>query len=655
MGEKVKRNMRYYKLFYVMWSVLIFSFLSFGEKTDDGDRESRDLSEYLAVTRGESRTKYQINVKVFPEERKLEGVEIIRWTNNSQIGIKTLNLNLFYNAFRNPDSTFFKETTIFKLSENKLKKYRFGNVSIQKFEIINRNENITGNLTYLNPDDRNKKDFTSGSFKLKRMILPGETIWMKIKFTLTIPDIFYKTGQSGNYIFMAHWFPRICVLESDGSWVNHQFHRKPGFYSEFSDFHVRITIPEKFKIGTTGQILSKIKKENGNIVYESIQENVQDFVWVAFPGFVEVREKVRFKGNDFDTEIILLLSHGSESARQRYIDTIKFTLRYFEKNLSSYPYRTLTVVDPPLHGFNSAGHEFPTLITAAYLKILPSALKFSELAVIHGIAHQFWYGIAGSDGITEPWLDEGIAVFYEMEIADEYFKKRGSLLSSLFLSISDWEIKRRSYISLSPLETSNYLYWNIISDRFFVGNVHSKLSLMLRSLKNTIGSKKIIGFFRYYFDKIKFGHHNTEMFKNEFNNYFKSNYSWAFEQFVGTDKNLDTAVYSVSSDKIAKSGNYKNEVIFVRKSGYFPSELSITLKNGREKKLFWNKNEKWKKLIFTANSPVNYAEVDPGFKIPLDINLVNNSKAVKKDNSILKILSIKIGFYFQNIMTALIL
>jgi len=634
--------------------ILILSFIQ-GETAIDQDHESRDLRELQELSGGRDRTKYQITVKAFPEKRELEGVEIIRWTNRSVVEINSLRLNLFYNAFRDTDSTFFSETSAYKYSDKKIKKLNFGSINLQKIEIINRDENITGDLTYMSPDDRNTRDMTYADFSLKKPVLPGQTIWIKAEFKLKIPDIFYKTGQSGKYIFMAHWYPRVCILKDSGEWVGHQFHRMPGFYSEFSDYHVRITVPEDFKVGATGERILD-EKITGNVkAVEFKQKNVQDFAWTAYPDFIEIKEKIKLKGNDFDTEIILLLSHRNRSAKERYLNAVKFTLKYFEENLASYPFRTLTVVDPPLQGFNSSGHEYPTLITAAYLKILPASLKYSELAVIQGIAHQFWYGIAGSDGYREPWLDEGISVFYEMEIMDKYFENRGSLLNSLYMRIFDWEIKRRSYITFSPLERSKYLTWNLINNKLLVGNVYSKVSLLFRSLKNTLGEEELAGFFRYYFDKVKFTHHNTEKMRNEFGNYFNRDYSWAFDQFVGTDKNLDTAVYSVKAGRIGKSEKYRNEVVFVRKSGYFPVELSLKLKGGNEKKIFWEKDEKWKKVIFTDDNPVDFAFVDPDFKIPLDINLVNNSKAVRKDNGVLRKLTVKFGFYFQNILASIIL
>jgi len=638
----------------IFFSLILFAALQ-GQTGPGDDHESRDLREYQELAGGKNRTKYQINARIIPERREVTGVEIIRWTNRSASRISSLKFNLFYNAFENPDSTFFSETSFFRLPEKELKQYNFGGIQVDKIEIINRNESSSAELAYLSPDDGNRSDRTAAEFNLKDPVLPGQTIWIKTEFTLKIPDIFFKTGQEGNYIFLAHWYPKLSVLQNNGEWAIHQFHRMRGFFSEFSDYHVRITMPEKFRVGATGRKVSEEKLNDAYKVHEFKQDNVQGFALSAYPHFIEVRDRIKLKGNEFDTEIILLLSHRNSSARERYLNVTKFTLKYFEEHLGSYPYRTITIVDPPLPGFNSAGHEYPTLITAAYLKILPASINYTELAVIHGISHQFWSVAAASDGFKEPWLDEGFAVFYEMDIMEKYFEKSGSLFHTFYMRISDWEIKRRSYINLSPLEGSRYLSWNIFNNKFFLGNVYSKVSLLLRTLKNVLGEGKFEEFLRYYFEKIKFGHHDTGLFKNALNEYFNGDFSWAVDQFFGTDSNLDTAVHSVRAEKIGDSGRFRNEAVFVRKSGFFPVELSVKLKGGKEIKIYWEKNEKWKKVVFTDEQPIEFAFVDPEFKIPMDVNLVNNSKTVRKEGGFFRNLAVKFGFYFQNILATLIL
>lgn len=597
--------------------------------------------------------RYQINVRLYPEKREINGVEIIKWTNRSDVPVHELQFNLFYNAFRNKKSTFFKESKIFKLTAEELAEKRFGHITINEFRIINRNKSVTGNITYISPDDGNSYDKTVARIKLSSPVEPKKAIWMKIKFNLKIPEIFYKTGQEGNYIFMSHWYPKIGCLQEDGKWVTRQFHDNSAFCSDFCNYNVKITVPADFKIGSTGAQTAKIEKGEDLIEYEFSEKNIPDFAWVAYPHFKEIREKVRFKGNKFDTELILLLSPGHRAAKERYMNAIKFSLKYFEENFSSYPFMTLTVVDPPLKGFYSAGFEYPTLITAAFLKIIPSAFRFPEIAVIHGICHQFWYGIIGSDEGSEPWLIEGIAIFLEMEIMDRMFPNSGSFLHTPFLNINDWEMKRRAYITFFPDEKRYDLPMNFLNDKNLIISPYSKFSLLLRSLKNYIGKDKFYGFLRYFFGKHKNTIVRSSNFYKSFNTYMQEDFSWAFNQFTDNQKNLDTAVYSVTSNRIGGSDKYRNEVIFVRNSGYFPTELKIRMKNGKEIKTFWGKDEKWKKILFDDNSPVDYAVVDPGFKIPLDINLVNNSKAIEKNRSAFRKLSTRLGFLFQSILVFL--
>jgi hypothetical protein len=133
-------------------------------------------------------------------------------------------------------------------------------------------------------------------------------------------------------------------------------------------------------------------------------------------------------------------------------------------------------------------------------------------------------------------------------------------------------------------------------------------------------------------------------------------FSWAFDQFIRTEKGLDHAVYSVGAVKIsAKPDMYRNEAVFIRKEGYFPVELLITLESGKEFRSFWKKNEKGKKIVIDDPSPMQFAAIDPLYKIPLDRDFLNNSKVCKPSHSAIKRLSLRIGFFFQNLLGCIIL
>lgn len=595
--------------------------------------------------------KYQINAKVFPDKREIICEEILKFTNSSKAEINKIMLNLFYNAFENKHTTFFKESGIFKLSKESVAKLKFGNIEITEINIISRSEKFSKKIKYISPDDNNSNDKTVAEIKLDKPILPGNSIWLKIKYKLNLPQIFFKTGQANNYLFLSHWYPKIGLLRSDGSWDIHQFHRKDRFVENFADFNVRITIPSKFKIGSTGTVIKKEEDGKGRTIYEISALNVHDFAWVAFPYFREIHKKIKLKGNNFETDIIILLSPGHRSAEKRYIGATVFALKYMSKNVGAYPYKTLTIVDPPLKGFNSAGYKYPGIITAAYLKLIPYALKITEMSIFRGISGQYWYGIVTGKDLNSIRIEDGVATFFEMEIMDSYFLNRASFFNSFFLNVFDWELKRLIYLKLNPSSRPEGVAMGFLMNKYYFSNLNFNISLLLRSLKNYLGKDKIFGFFGYYFNRFKFTPTSSKEFSRSFNNYFGEDYSWAFDQFAKQYPLLDTAVHSVSSDQVAMRKNiFRNEAVFVRKSGYFPVDLLIRLKSGKELKIFWKEREKWKKVTFDDTSPIDFAAVDPGFKIPLDINLVNNSKSLEKKMSVFNRLALKFGFLFQNIL-----
>ena len=162
-------------------------------------------------------------------------------------------------------------------------------------------------------------------------------------------------------------------------------------------------------------------------------------------------------------------------------------------------------------------------------------------------------------------------------------------------------------------------------------------------------------FFKYYAEKYKFKHPTAGDFIDTFNAFMNEDFSWAFDQFIKGEKGLDHAVHSVESVKIAaKPDMYKNEVVFVRKEGYFPVEWLITLESGKEIRSVWSTREKWKKIVLDDPSPIKHAAIDPLYKVPLDRNFLNNSKGCDPTTSGIKRLSMKIGFFFQNLLGFLV-
>ncbi|MCK4836057.1 MAG: hypothetical protein KAT17_05445, partial [Candidatus Aminicenantes bacterium] len=212
------------------------------------------------------------------------------------------------------------------------------------------------------------------------------------------------------------------------------------------------------------------------------------------------------------------------------------------------------------------------------------------------------------------------------------------------------------YLSRLNVEKINQFSWEFIDGATYRGTVCSKAGILLQSLRNHLGEKRIMDFFRFYADKFKFRHPTTSDFIKTFNHFMGEDLSWVFEQFVNGNINLDHSVYTVKSTRINRHPEkYRNEIIFLRKEGYFPVELLIKLKDGKEIKYYWKERENWKKIILENDSPLEYAAIDPKFKILLDKNIFNNSKAGKISSDAITKIAVKFGFYFQNLLSFLFL
>ena len=613
------------------------------------------LSGFTALPAENPGLVYQIQAELLPERNQLLATEVLTWANPAAEPISELRFHLYYNAFRDRNSTFMNESGAFRWSTRQLRNKKFGFIRIVAMRVIS-GEDLTRKIRFLAPDDGNADDRTVMAVSLESPLEPGQSIQIETRFELTMPEIFARSGRSGDYFFFGQWFPKIGVLEADGSWNCHQYHAFSEFFSDYGSYRVTLTLPERFVVGASGRLISRqIAAGRKTLVFT--EEDIHDFAWTAYPKFRRIVERIRLKGNSQDTEIIMLLSPGHELVRSNYLGSLKFALRFFADAVFPYPYQTITLVDPPLRGAGSDGMEYPTLITAGYLPLVPGNRTLAELVTIHEFGHQYWYGLVGNDEFREAWLDEGVNTFFEMAIMDDYYRGANAYLDLGLLAIPDWVIQRARAVHLKPLDRVNTLSWKFINGGYYGANVYNKAGIFLRSLGNYIGRQKMFDFFKFYAMKYRFRHPRSADFIAAFNEFTGQDFNWAFEQFINGETNLDQAVFHIDSELVqATPAIYRNEAVFARYEGYFPVDLLIRLQNGKEIRYLWKEREKWKRIVFTDSAALDAVLVDPELKIPLDRNLANNSRFLRGTfRSGIAKMALTFAALFQNLFAMILL
>ncbi len=553
-----------------------------------------------------------------PETAQIEGVERLRWRNTSSVPVDELQFHLYLNAFASNHSTFMTESGG-QLRGMEMSDEKWGWIEVESMLLAYPEDLAAAGLlpdgiettpgdafnapfgpavrgepsaTHLQgapdlkeveeiiqPDDGNADDRTVARYPLPRPIQPGEWVEVEIAFTSQMPEIFARTGVSGNFILGGQWFPKVGVFEDSGDrgraepgWNTHQFHADSEFFADFGDWDVRLTLPLEYagKIGATGQMVEETT-DSSNVTVRFRQPGVHDFAWTADPDFI-VLEELFDPDTDVPAEqtrqiaeilgvpeeelrlqpvtIRLMLQPAHRSQAQRYFDAAKAAIRGYGLRLGAYPYPTLTMVDPPRGGFGAGGMEYPTFITLGThpaLNLPPlTQVRMLELVTVHEFGHNFFQGMIASNEFEEAWIDEGMNSYYEMVVMEEFY---GTMIEVLGLRLTSMENNRLQLGSGRYTDPVVQPAWKYRSNASYGLNSYARPAVTLRHLENLIGPETFHRAMRRFFQTWRFRHPTTADFEQIMQDATDEDISWFLDQALHTDKGLDYRVRTATSSK----------------------------------------------------------------------------------------------------------
>lgn len=628
--------------------------------------------------------KYGIDVKLDTYKKTISGTELLNWKNNSRVTVKELQFHLYLNAFKNTNSTFMKESGGFaRGSKSDLsKEENCGYVDIVSMQRIGSgSEDLTKKIKFIHPDDSNTDDQTVVSVLLDKAVKPGEEIRLEIKFAAKLPKIIARTGYAGDYFLAGQWYPKIGVYEypgiryaDKGKWNCHQFHANSEFYADFALYDVNITLPGNFVVGSTGVLKSKLTDKNGTSTYHFQAEDVIDFAWTASPYF----KTVESQWNNVKIKLLLQPEHYSQASR--YMSSLKSALDCFNGFLGRYPYPSITLVDPPFIGFASGGMEYPTFITAGTLWNLPEGVKYPEMVTVHEFGHNYFMALLATNEFEEAFLDEGFNQYYETRIMDLLYGEKTSAFNVCGFRGGDFEFTRSGYTNMKNPKLAE-IYRK--SWEYPLGGYSSytycKTAVMLKTLEGLVGLPSMDEIMKIYFNRWKFKHPCVkdfiaivnEVIAKNYGRRFGDNMNWFFDEVLYGNDVCDYQLASITNVKkenpqgvydsagvkktfgIKKNNGavYESRVVCYRTGGVIlPVEVLVHFDNGVEKLENWDGKSRALEFKYEGESKVLWAKIDPGSKIPLDINLVNNSLSAEPQTKTIGKYSSKILFWMENIL-----
>ena len=196
---------------------------------------------------------YTIAATLDPATHTISGSGQLRWRNATSRPATELQFHLYWNAWRDANSSWMREQA---LGRNRIARTAAG----RGLRRHRRADDRRGGHEPRQPRHASSRLMTTtrtiGPCCACRSISPwrpARALDIELAWTSKVPRTFARTGRLGEYYFIAQWFPKIGVLEESG-WNCHQFHASTEFFADFGVYDVTLTVPSGWVVGATGAL-----------------------------------------------------------------------------------------------------------------------------------------------------------------------------------------------------------------------------------------------------------------------------------------------------------------------------------------------------------------------------------------------------------------
>ncbi len=314
-------------------------------------------------------------------------------------------------------------------------------------------------------------------------IEPGAVTTFALGFSLALPQKSYSTtfGYLSNQINLTDWYPFIVPF--DGSWILHS----PSSFGEHlvydaADFDVYVSV----KGSNVVLAASAPAESSGDSIHYHL-EAARTFVLSASDSFRVDESAVG------SVKIRSYYFAGHQDANKGVLWMATQSLGLYEAKFGPYPYPSLSIVETDL----ADGQEYDGLVFLAskFYDEYDGSAK-SDLFTIgtHEIAHQWWFGLVGSDQALEPWLDEALAVYSERIYYEYNYPAYGDW----------WWNFRVNYFGPTGYVDSNV--YDFATFRAYVNAVYLNGANFLDELRTRIGDQAFFAFLEDYAATYAHGH-----------------------------------------------------------------------------------------------------------------------------------------------------
>ena len=549
---------------------------------------------------------YRMKARMDEQSDILTGEARITYYNNAPDTLRELFFHLYQNAFQ-PDSY------LDHLYDANHASPRYGFYERQKLGTSVDTLLVNGKQV------KTQLDNTILKVWLNTPLLPGDSIQIDVRFETWFDPMgsgrrrmktFQTFGQK--HFDGVHWYPRLAVYDRKKGWDTDQ-HLGREFYGDFGTFDLELDMASNMVVEATGLLLNR-----DEVLPDSLRQklDLRQFakkpwdsppstpipykpgerkVWhyravgvhdVAFTADPTYRIAEAWVG---PIQVVALAQESHASGWQNAADYAAKVISVYQQDIGPYLYNKMVVADA------RDGMEYPMLTLDGgrdpdYRGLLA-----------HEIAHNWFFGMVGSNETYRAFLDEGFTQFLTtwcLERLEGKYLPASTPSGRYLKKVQRPEEIRfaRSYGAyLQSAQREDPVTINTHSDGFDGALDHGggyrmayyKTTTMLYNLQMVLGDSLFQRAFRNYFSTWQLAHPYPEDFRSSIIRCTKVDLNWFFDQWIETAKIID---YRVGRPSRLGKGKYS---IPLTRNGRGQSSLDVQVETKDGERLNYHIPNDW--------------------------------------------------------------
>jgi hypothetical protein len=319
----------------------------------------------------------------------------------------------------------------------------------------------------------------SAEISLLQPLLPGKGVLAVLHFRQDLPPSDGRFGSTGGVVALGNWYPMLAVY--DGGWVRTPYHDiGDPFYSDVADYDVFLATSSPVTVVATGEAISHSGK-----YWHFRARQARDFALAASARYALITK-------DFEG-VSVTVAHLPEhaAAASQSLEVAGESLRWYNAQVGKYPYASLSVAETVAQNYVHTAQEHTGLIFLRSDTIEVGGY-FLDILSAHEVAHQWFFGVVGSDQVREPWLDEGLV----------------NAMSLDFFRQSDGDAYKSMWTGWGNYTVTGYLNRSILDFQqgaAYFDEIYRRGATFLRELQELMGPADYWQGLRDYYAANRFG------------------------------------------------------------------------------------------------------------------------------------------------------